>query len=273
MAIKMIVLDLDGTLLKSKSKIHPDNLKMIKRVYQEKPGVKIVIATGRAPIATIKHAKACWIHQKAGHIICYNGGNIIDIVDNKQKILFEKALSQSQTKEIFDFVRANKLNIWAYSTDNETAYVNHWSLKVLIVQAFNRLKTKRLKKTEIPSVYKVLIFCKNQKQVPKMLEKLGKKKDLELSTSSHSVIEVNPAGINKANAVQFLAKKWNIKPDEILACGDGMNDYKMLRWVKYGIAMENASDELKQIAYDTTTKNTDGGVAKAIEKYLFSEKN
>lgn len=269
MAIKLIVLDLDGTLLKSKSKIHPDNLAMIKRIYQEKPEVKIVIATGRAPVSTIKHAKTCLMHEKSGHIICYNGGNVIDIIDDKQEVLFEKALSQDQVKEILDFAKENKLNLWAYATDNKTAFVNHCSLKVLIVQHFNKLKVKKLKENEVPSLYKVLLFCKNKKQVPEILFKLDQKRDLELATSSHSVIEINPLGVNKAAGVQFLAKKWNINPEEILACGDGMNDYKMLQWVKYGIAMENASDELKKIAFAVTDKNTKAGVAKAIEKYLF----
>ncbi|MGL5268748.1 MAG: Cof-type HAD-IIB family hydrolase [Spiroplasma sp.] len=270
MAIKLIVLDLDGTLLKSKSKIHPDNLTMIKRIYQEKPEVKIVIATGRAPIATIKHAKTCLIPEKAGHIICYNGGNVIDIIDNKQEVLFEKALTPEQVKEVFDFARENKLNLWAYGADNKTAYINHYSLKVLIVECFNNLKIKKIKNDEFPSVYKILMFCKHKKQIPMILQKLSEKKDLELATSSHSVIEINPIGINKANALRFLAKKWDISPEEILACGDGMNDYKMLKWVKYGIAMNNGSDELKKVAYDVTDKNTNAGVAKAIKKYLFS---
>lgn len=271
MGIKLIVLDLDGTLLKTKFRIHPDNLAMIKRVYQEKPEVKVVIATGRSPSSTIRHAKACLMHQKAGHIICYNGGNVIDIFNkNKEKVLFKKALSKKQIEEVLNFAKENKLKIWAYSTDNKTAYINKFSLKVLFLEHFNQLKTKKIKNKKDLSFYKILLFCKNKKQVPEMVEKLSKKKDLEIASSYTSVIEVNPYGVNKAFAVQFLADKWNIKPEEILACGDGMNDYKMLQWVKYGIAMENGSEELKKIAYDVTDKNTKAGVAKAIEKYLFS---
>lgn len=270
MSIKLIVLDLDGTLLQSKWKINPENVAMIKRVYQEKPEVKVVIATGRAPISTIPHAKSCLINEKAGHIICYNGGSIIDIIGNKQEILFEKALSEEQSKEILDFAKANKLNVWGYATDNQTAYINRRSLKVLLVEYFNKLKIKKIKHNEVPSFYKILLFCKSKNQVPKMLEKLNEKKDLELTTSSHSVIEVNPIGVNKASAVQVLAKKWNLQPEEILACGDGMNDYKMLEWVKYGIAMDNASEELKKVAYGITAKNTEAGVAKAIYKYVLS---
>jgi len=110
MAIKLIALDLDGTLLKSKRKIHPKNLVMVHRVYQEKPEIKIVIATGRAPLSTIKHAKKCLINPKTpGQVICYNGGNIIDFIDDKQKLLFESVLLPSQTKVILEFARKNNL--------------------------------------------------------------------------------------------------------------------------------------------------------------------
>lgn len=270
MAIKLIALDLDGTLLKSRGKIHQKNLAMIHRVYQERPEIKIVIATGRAPISTIKHAKKCLIDKKAGHVICYNGGNVIGLIDDKQKVLFEKSLSPTQVKTILNFARKNNLRFWAYGTDNETAYIDHYSFKVFILENFNKLKVKKIDDNKIVSLYKVLLFCKNGKQVAKMLKKLTKYQDLELATSSHSVIEINPLGVNKATGLEFLAEKWNIKPDEILACGDSMNDYKMLQWVKYGIAMKNAIPELKAIAYDVTTTNKKAGVAKAIEKYVFS---
>ncbi|MCL6429199.1 5-amino-6-(5-phospho-D-ribitylamino)uracil phosphatase YcsE [Spiroplasma sp. JKS002669] len=272
MAIKLIALDLDGTLLKSKRKIHPKNLAMVHRVYQEKPEIKIVIATGRAPLSTIKHAKKCLINPKTpGQVICYNGGNIIDFIDDKQKLLFESVLLPSQTKVILEFARKNNLRFWAYGTDNKTAYVDRYSLRGYILEHFQKLKVKKISENQIVSFYKVLFFCKSKKQLAEMLKKMAKYQDLEVASSSHLLIEVTPVGINKANGLKFLAEKWNIKPEEILACGDSMNDYKMLQWVKYGIAMKNANPELKTVAYEVTSKtNKKAGVAQAIEKYVFS---
>ncbi len=272
MAIKLIALDLDGTLLKSKTKIHPKNLTMVHRVYQERPEIKIVIATGRAPISSIKHAKKCLIDQKTpGQVICYNGGNIIDFIEDKQKVLFEKALLPSQTKVILEFAKKNNLRFWAYGTDNKTAYVDRYSLRGYVLEHFQKLKLKKIPENQIVSFYKVLFFCKTKKQLAEMLKKMTKYQDLEVVSSSHLLIEVTPVGVNKANGLKFLAEKWNIKPEEILACGDSMNDYKMIQWVKYGIVMKNANPELKAIAYDVTTKtNKQAGVAKAIEKYVFS---
>ncbi|WP_339040104.1 HAD family hydrolase [Spiroplasma endosymbiont of Andrena trimmerana] len=268
MAIKLIVLDLDGTLLKSRWKIHPKNLIAIQKAYQK--NIKVIIATGRAPSSTIDIAKSCLMHEKTGHIICYNGGNILDITnDNRLDILYEKSLTKEQIQTIVKFANKNNLAMWGYSTDNKTGLINRRSLKVKIMENFNNLPTKQIDENTDEGMYKILLFCKKKKQVNTILEQLNTIKDLELATSSHSVIEINPIGVNKAAAVQFLCKKWNITPDQVLACGDGMNDYKLIKWAKYGIAMQNAHPNLKEIAYDVTSKNTCGGVAKAIDKYVF----
>lgn len=268
MAIKLVVLDLDGTLLKNRWKIHPKNLIAIEKAYEK--NIKVVIATGRAPSSTIDIAKTCLIHEKTGHIICYNGGNIIDITNgNKLNILYEKALTSSQIQTIIKFANKNNLAIWGYSTDNKTGLINRKSWKVKIMENFNNLPTKLIDENTNEGIYKILLFCKKKKQVNPILEQLNTISGLELATSSHSVIEINPIGVNKAAAVEFLCKKWNITADQVLACGDGMNDYKLIKWAKYGIAMKNGHPNLKEVAYDTTCKNTCGGVAKAIDKYVF----
>jgi len=267
MAIKLIVLDLDGTLLKNRYKIHPKNLSAIKKAVDK--GIKVIIATGRAPSGTINIAKACLINEKTRHIICFNGGNIIDVIDDKLKVLSEKALNQTQIQAIIKFANQHNLAIWGYGVDNKTGFINRNSLKVKIIENFNHLPTKHVDENTTVLMYKILLFCKRKKQINPTLEALEQIKDLELATSSHKVIEINPLGVNKAAAVQFLCKKWDISADEVLACGDGMNDYKLIKWAKYGIAMKNAHPNLKEIAFDVTSKNTAGGVADAIEKYVF----
>lgn len=270
MSIKLIVLDLDGTLLKSRWKVHPKNLAAIQKAYDK--NIKVIIATGRAPSATIDIAKTCLMHEQTGHIVCYNGGNIIDITkENKMDILYEKPLSKDQIQAVIKFANDNNLAMWGYNTDNKTGLINRSSSRVKIMENFNHLPSKQIDENTTESMYKILLFCKKKKQVNPILEKLNDIKDLELATSSHSVIEINPLGINKATAVQFLCEKWAIKPDEVLACGDGMNDYKLIQWAKYGIAMKNGHPNLKLVAYDVTTKNTCAGVAKAIDKYVFSK--
>ena len=82
--------------------------------------------------------------------------------------------------------------------------------------------------------------------------------------------EITKKGINKWVAIEELAKKLNIKQEEIIAIGDNVNDNIMIKNAGLGIAMGNATDEIKNIADYTTDTNTNEGVKKAIEKFIFN---
>ena len=63
-------------------------------------------------------------------------------------------------------------------------------------------------------------------------------------------------------------EKYAIKQDEVMAIGDGENDVEMLSFAGLGIAMENAREDVKEVANVVTNSNNEDGVAKAIEKYI-----
>ena len=79
--------------------------------------------------------------------------------------------------------------------------------------------------------------------------------------------EVNREGTSKANALLRLGQTLGIKREEIMACGDDMNDYAMLEAVGFGVAMGNGNPRVKEIADHVTVTNDEDGVAKAIEKF------
>lgn len=80
--------------------------------------------------------------------------------------------------------------------------------------------------------------------------------------------EFNPQGVNKATAIKTAFESLGISPDEMMAFGDQKNDISVIKYVKYGIAMGNAIDEAKEIAYDVTLDNDHDGIAEAIYKYI-----
>lgn len=80
--------------------------------------------------------------------------------------------------------------------------------------------------------------------------------------------EFNAKGVDKASAVKKAFTSLSIHPDEMMAFGDGENDLSMLSYVKYGIAMGNAVQKLKDAAFDITDDNDHDGIAKAIYKYI-----
>lgn len=84
-----------------------------------------------------------------------------------------------------------------------------------------------------------------------------------------SVIEIVKQGVNKAMGIKKVADYYQIPQERIIAFGDESNDLEMIEYAKYGIAMGNAIDEVKEIAYDVTDTNEEDGIARYLEKMLF----
>ena len=81
-------------------------------------------------------------------------------------------------------------------------------------------------------------------------------------------MEIVDVHCSKATALEMLAKKYGIKQEEVIAIGDGFNDLPMIEWAGLGIAMENASETVKECADEVTASNDEDGVALVIEKYF-----
>lgn len=106
-----------------------------------------------------------------------------------------------------------------------------------------------------------------KKHLPHLRREL---KDYDLLEVGPAWIEVMPKGVSKASALLRIGKKLGISTEEMMAFGDAENDMEMIKTVKYGIAMGNAMDSLKQAAWDVTDTNDQMGIAKALDKYVFT---
>jgi Cof subfamily protein (haloacid dehalogenase superfamily) len=284
MNIKMVVLDLDGTLLKTKWTIHKKNLEAVKELY--KKNIKVVIATGRSLRNSIKFALKLNIQDYSQHIVVFNGALIYKLNQKQQlEVIYEKYLGIKISKLLYDFANKNEIGFWGYDGKiQKNVYLNKVAkttlkLRIFVLETFSRVKKFYITEKEYVDFnfdfIKVLLFCHNKKNLNETIEKLKLETELfeeiEFCYNEHFVIEITKKNVNKKTAIQLLAKKWDIKKEEILACGDGMNDYEILKWAKYGIVMENSSQELKNIAYYITKSNRKAGVAKALYKYCLEK--
>jgi 5-amino-6-(5-phospho-D-ribitylamino)uracil phosphatase len=86
--------------------------------------------------------------------------------------------------------------------------------------------------------------------------------------SKPNYLEIIPIGVNKANALAEVARELKIEPLQVAAIGDGLNDVEMLREAGIGIAMGNASAEVKSAADWVTGTNDEDGVAQAVQALL-----
>ena len=92
--------------------------------------------------------------------------------------------------------------------------------------------------------------------------------NLSISDSMGTNLEINAPGVNKGMGLIQLGRLLGIEREEIMACGDGLNDLAMLRAVGFGVAMANGNEEVKKYADYVTGSNDEDGVAKAIEKFV-----
>ena len=117
-------------------------------------------------------------------------------------------------------------------------------------------------------VDKVHGIFKNEEDMQAAYEEMKDIPGVVLSSSIGNNWEINKEGTDKGRGLLMLGEILGIKREEIMACGDGMNDLEMLKTVGFGVAMENGRSEVKAVADYITESNNEDGVAKAIEKFV-----
>ncbi len=128
---------------------------------------------------------------------------------------------------------------------------------------------KKLEEEEraLDKVQGIFLTIEEKNEAWKMLEQIP---GITITGALKNNIEVGLGGVNKGMGLIRLGKILGISREEIMACGDGMNDYDMINEVGFGVVMENGREELKAIADFVTKTNEEDGVAYAIEKYVLN---
>ncbi len=279
--IKVIAIDLDGTLLDSRQRISAYTKKILDECRNR--DIKLVIATGR------NQHSARELVRGIGPVsfVSNNGSNI---VDEEGKVLREREIFRSTTREIIAHSREiGKLYFFLVSPDTLLMPPTRKSLcRPLIRHLFsrqglmeyldNRKLVPRIRTRDIEGYIQ-----KNPFKVQKInfigeafrieeLEKRIEAFNLAITRGHEWSIDINPSGVNKGEALQFLTGHWGISQDSFLAFGDGHNDLDMLRFAGTGVVMDNSSlGQLKDNADLVAPSNNEDGVARIIEKMVLRE--
>ena len=290
---KLVAIDLDGTLLNSYSQISTENKNAIKNSIEK--GVEIVIASGR-PISSAKSfANEIGANN---YIICGNGALLYDI--KNEKILYDKFIDKKKILEIIkfcdensifysiytgDFVIANSLNynVLFYNNENKKV-VDSQKTKIKVIQNIYNY----IEQNENVNVLKMTICDKSSIIFERSIKRLRQIKGIDVldvehmarkvittgteeNTVEYFYTEITTTGVNKWSAIQELAKKLNIKEEEIIAIGDNRNDKEMIENAGLGIIMGNSAPYMKQIADEVVESNNNNGVAQALKKYILNK--
>jgi len=239
--IKLIALDMDGTLLNDQHEISEANRLAIKEA-QEK-GVHVVLSTGRSLRKCEYHADSLAL---TSYLVTVNGSEIWD--DNRE--LVERNLVKSESIQwMVELTEKHKVRFWAVSTNR-----NWFDEMPENIHADEWLKFGFNIKDEL-----------TRDIVQKELQERG---EFELSNSTPTNIEVNPAGINKARGLTLVCERLGIEMKNVMAVGDSLNDLAMILEAGLGIAMGNAQEVVKKAAAWVTSTNNEDGVALAIHKWV-----
>lgn len=289
---KLIAVDLDGTLLNEYGMI-PETTKEVIRNAKAK-GVEIVLASGRPKNSILTFAKNLGIDN---YLIAGNGSLLYDIQNDEN--IFDAFFSKEHALKIADICETNSIYYNAYTEREIIANSLKYNILVYEKENVNKPEGQRTYINIVPNIkeylkesncekYLKMTICDESKIVfDNILRKLEEIGDIEIlkpewmsnkyfkhGTSEFSLqyyfSEITKKGINKWVAIEELAKKLNIKQEEIIAIGDNVNDEIMIKNAGLGIAMGNATDEIKNIADYTTDTNINEGVKKVIEKFIFN---
>lgn len=282
---KMIILDLDGTLLNDYKQVSKENVDLIQRAYNEK-GIISVIATGR-PLGYANEICNLYGNCFANYIIACNGAIIKNSETNEyiHKITF----TDKEVLELRNIFLEEKADYMMLYTDKQ-ALTETKSGKGLENSGAS-ISQKKTKVENIESIVKnnpdlMKLLCLIGGDVlvlEKIIKKINELEGIEPSvicnylcktaesTFESKYIDIMKKGCSKKNAIHILADKLGIKQEEIIVMGDGGNDISMFECAGLKIAMENAEEYLKEKADFITTSNNDSGVAKAIQKFIFNE--
>ena len=235
MAIKLIAIDMDGTLLLPDHTISPAVKNAIAAARAR--GVNVVLTTGRPYAGVHNYLKELHMEQPGDYCITYNGALVQKAADGST--VAQTALSYDDYRFLEKLSREVGSHFHAMDPNTQFLKVMMIDEPAILDQAIARIPQ------EVKEKYTVL------KSAPYFLEILDKR-------------------VNKGTGVKSLADVLGIKPEEIMAIGDQENDIAMIEYAGVGVAMDNAIPSVKEVANFVTKSNLEDGVAFAIEKYVLN---
>lgn len=267
MNYKMIVLDLDDTLLKNDGTISKRTKE--KLVKAQKNGVKVVLASGRPTYAIEKIATELELQKNGGYIISYNGARIIDCANNKE--LYSANITNEQIHELYDMSMQAGAYIQTYMGDYIIASEsNEYTDIEKEITGMDIIVPSDFKEYVTGDVVKAIVLQKPERL--KEIEELWKtviNARMYMTISKPFFLEFMNNEVDKSKSIKRLSELLGISMSEVIAIGDSYNDLSMIKAAGLGVAMANAVDCVKKVANYITDDNEHDGVAKVIEKFVF----
>lgn len=268
MTIELVAIDLDGTLLNEEHKISPQVKKAIQAVKET--GVKIVICTGRPFPGATDFLEELALKEEDDYVITYNGGLVQEVksgdvvvrhmMDHQDYLTLQEAALNAGSH----FHAIHNEGIFTPNSD-----ISEYSVReayMIGLPLFHR----KPEEMDPSVIYNKMMMIDEESILEKAIASLPQSlwDKYTILRSEPFFLELLNKKASKGTAVKELAELLSIPQESVMAIGDGGNDIDMIEWAGIGVAMENATKEVKAVADHITLSNRENGVAEALKKFI-----
>lgn len=268
--IKLIAMDMDGTLLNSRQEVTDYTVQVIKKAMEK--GIYIVPATGRSVNGLPEELTDM---QGLRYCILCNGATVYDL--HKQEAIYTNHFSMEEIIKLlhavmpYDAFRSISKDGKVYSSKEQ---MEHLGLFELGEYAEDMIRSSRTPVDDLENFIrrdggtseKMTLYFAGQEERQRAREDLLERGLYKVVASLGNNLEISLKSCTKGDALRHLADHLNLSRENIMSCGDAENDYEMMMESGIGVVMSNGTDEMKKIADYITDSNDEDGVARAIEK-------
>lgn len=262
--IKLVMSDIDNTLLDENKKCSKDNVLAIKKIRQS--GIKFGIASGRPLAALLKLIKNINLENEVDYLIGSNGGEVFDLQNNIKQ--YYHIMPKEDVVKIEQAVREEELVAGIYLDDILMA--NKYSLGFekrcqRIGYSYQVADFAQIVTHDLPK----MIFYVDPKNILEQQKKLNSLISAEYRTylSDINLIELTKKDLSKSYGIKAISQKLGLNNKQVLCFGDAENDIEMLTDFQ-GVAMENATDDVKEVCEYQTLDCNHSGVAYFLNNYI-----
>jgi Cof subfamily protein (haloacid dehalogenase superfamily) len=276
-SVRLIAIDIDGTLLDSKAQIPQANLDALRRAHEA--GVEVMLVTGRRHRFALPVAESLgfdsWIISSNGAVTRSTNGESFhrDLMPLATAIRICRHMSEFRDHMVITFDRERMGAIVCENHERLYGVIQRWMEKNAPYIEYVSPIEKALTEDPIQAM-----FCGPVAMMQRAQQRLldcDFAKDITVLRTQYdhrdlTIVDILNAGCSKGHALERWARRRGIDRSQVMAIGDNYNDVEMLTFAGHPVIMGNASDDLKQNGWTITLHNDESGVAAAVEQALNS---
>lgn len=273
---RVLICDMDGTLLNSRSQITKQTATALKAVIAR--GVKVIIATGKTRPAAMTACRAVGLEGENGIVSESLPGIFLQglsVYGELGKILHSQILHPRICRKAFKYSLENKQPLLGFSGDRTITLFNHPRIEELH-SVYMEPKAEVLPSLEyLVNNFQIqkLLFADTPERIENLIRPYWYQETKTLGRvvqAQADMLEIIPVGASKGKGVTLLLNDMGVHADDVMAIGDGENDIEMLELVGWGVAMGNSAAKTLAVADAQVAGNDEDGVVEAVERFILA---